>query len=166
MMETVAMSPNDIRAALESIPFPVTVVTVGRGGVESGLVVSWLCQASFEPPMVVFSLSRRHYSEEILRSTKTFVVNVLGEDQKAIVGRFAQQSKAGVDKFQGLSTREAPGGGRILDDALCWLDCEVEAIHPAGDHLLVVGKVLDASVKKQGAALTTASGLHYKQPKP
>ncbi|HEY3451178.1 MAG TPA: flavin reductase family protein [Myxococcales bacterium] len=160
------MGQNDIRAALESIPLPVTVVTVGRGGVENGLTVSWLSLASFEPAMVLFSIDKRHYSEELIRSTKTFVVNVLGEDQKKLAGHFAQQAIAGEDKFAGLKTSETPSGGKILDDALSWLDCEVEAIHPAGDHLIVVGKVLDASVKKEGAALTTASGIHYRKSKP
>ncbi|MGC4115370.1 MAG: flavin reductase family protein [Myxococcales bacterium] len=160
------MGQNDIRAALESIPLPVTVVTVGRGGVENGLTVSWISRASFEPPMVAFSVDKRHYSEELLRSTKTFVVNVLGEDQKALAGRFAKQSMAGEDKFAGLATSEAPSGGKVLDEALCWLDCEVEAIHEAGDHLLVLGKVVDAAVKKEAPALSTASGIHYRKSKP
>ena len=160
------MGQNDIRGALESLPLPVTVVTVGRGGVENGLTVSWLSRASFEPPMVVFAVDKRHYSEELIRSTRTFVVNVLAEDDKKLAGLFARQAISGEDKFQGLQTSQAPSGGKVLDEALAWLDCEVEAIHPAGDHLLVLGKVVDASVKRQGPALTTASGLHYKKSKP
>ena len=160
------MGHNDIRAALESIPLPVTVVTVGRGGVENGLTVSWVSQASFEPPMVMFSMDQKHYSEELLRSTKTFVVNVLGEDHKKLAGQFAKQAMQGEDKFAGLKTSEAPSGGKILDDAISWLDCEVEAIHPAGDHLIVVGKVTDCAVKKDAPGLTTASGMHYRKSKP
>ena len=160
------MGQNDIRAALECIPFPVTVVTVGRGGVENGLTISWISQVSFDPPMVAFSMDKKHYSEELLRSTNTFAVNVLAEDQKKLAGHFAKQAKAGEDKFADLKTSEAPSGCKVLDDALAWLDCEVEAIHPTGDHFLVVGKVLDAAVKKQGPALSTSSGIRYKQSKP
>ncbi len=160
------MGQNDIRAALESIPLPVTVVTVGRGGVENGLTVSWLTQVAFEPAMVAFSVDKRHYSEELLRSTKNFVVNVLGEEHKKLAGLFARQALAGEDKFKDLATREAPSGGKILADALSWLDCEVEAIHPVGDHLLVTGRVVDAGVQKQAAALSTASGIHYRESKP
>lgn len=160
------MGQTDIRAALESIPQPVTVVTVGRGGVENGLTISWLSRASFEPPMVMFAMDQRHYSEELLRSTKTFVVNVLGEDQKQLAGRFAKQAVGGEDKFAGLKTSEAPSGGKVLEDALAWLDCELEAIHPAGDHLIVVGKVTDCGAVKDGPALSTASGIHYRKSKP
>jgi len=161
------MGATEILAALESIPYPVTVVSVGRGGVENALTVSWLCQASFDPPMVLFAVDRRHYSEELLRSTRTFVVNLLGEDQKKLAGRFARQAMVGEDKLEGLATREAAGGARVLSDALAWLDCEVEAIHPAGDHLIVFGKVLDGGVQRQGAApLTTASGIRYRKSRP
>ena len=160
------MGANDIRAALEKLPYPVSVVSVGRGGVENALTISWLCQVSFEPPMVMFSMDKRHYSEELLRSTKTFVVNVLGEGQEKLGGHFARQAMAGEDKLAATASREAPGGARILNDALAWLDCEVDAIHPAGDHLLVLGKVLDGAVQRQGAALTTASGMRYRKAKP
>lgn len=160
------MAQNDIKAALETLQYPVTVVTVGRGGVENGLTVSWLSQASFDPPMVMFSVDKKHYSEELLRGTKTFVVNVLGEGQTRMAGHFAKQAMAGEDKFSGYPTREAAGGAKILEDAIAWLDCELEAIHPAGDHWVVLGKVLEAAVPKPGPALSTAAGVRYRQSKP
>ena len=160
------MGASEIHAALESLPCPVTVVSVGRGGVDNALTVSWICPASFDPPMVALAIDKRHYSEELLRSTRTFVVNVLGEDQKKLAGHFALQAIAGEDKFKDLATREAAGGARILSDAVAWLDCEVEAIHPTGDHLLVVGKVLDGAVQREVAGLTNASGIRYRRSKP
>lgn len=161
------MAQNDVRAALEVIPYPIAVVTVGRGGVENALTVSWLSQASFDPPMVVFSVDKRHYSEELLRSTKNFVVNLLGDDQRRVAGHFARQAMAGQDKLGAVATREAPSGAQILTDALAWIDCEVEAIHPAGDHLLVVGRVGDAGVLREGKPLTTTeSGIRYQKSRP
>jgi len=138
-------------------------VSVGRGGVENALTVAWMSQASFDPPMIVFSVDKRHYSEELLRGTKNFVVNILADDQSKLAGRFARQSMVGDDKFAAVETRESDGGARILKDALAWLDCEVEAIHPAGDHLLVLGRVNDGAVARKGSCLTTASGLRYRK---
>lgn len=157
------MALADVRSALESLTYPVTVVSVGRGGVENALTVSWIAQASFDPPMVMFSVDQRHYSEELLRSTKNCVVNVLGEDQVKLAGQFAHQAMSGEDKFAGVATRESDTGGRILAEALAWLDCEVASLHPAGDHVVVIARVLDGGVQRPGTALTTASGIRYRK---
>jgi flavin reductase (DIM6/NTAB) family NADH-FMN oxidoreductase RutF len=115
--------------------------------------------------MVVFALDKKHYSEELLRSTKTFVVNVLGQGQEKLAGHFARQAMAGEDKLDATPTREANGGARILTEAIAWLDCEVEAIHPVGDHLLVVGRVHDGAVQSEGLGLSSASGIRYRTAK-
>ncbi|MBI5545868.1 MAG: flavin reductase [Deltaproteobacteria bacterium] len=128
--------------------------------------MSWLSQVSFEPPMIMFSVDKKHYSEELLRSTRTFVVNVLAENQVKLAGHFAKQAMAGEDKLASVATREADSGARILTDALAWLDCEVVALHPTGDHFMVVGKVIAAGVQHRGPALTTASGMRYRESKP
>jgi len=149
------------------LPYGVYVVTVGRGGAENGLTVSWLSQASFDPPMVVLAVDKLHYSEEILRSTKTFVVNVLGDDQKKLAAQFARETIAGENKLSEVPTHPADGGAAILDGALAFLDCQVEAIHPAGDHLLVLGRVETAGILREGRPLTTLeSGLRYHKSRP
>jgi 3-hydroxy-9,10-secoandrosta-1,3,5(10)-triene-9,17-dione monooxygenase reductase component len=56
-----------------------------------------------------------------------------------VAGQFARQSMTGEQKLDGVATREGTTGAAILNDALAWFDCEVAAIHEAGDHLVVVG---------------------------
>jgi flavin reductase (DIM6/NTAB) family NADH-FMN oxidoreductase RutF len=34
----------------------------------------------------------------------------------------------------------------LLRDALAWFECQVVSEHPAGDHLLVLGKVIDGKL--------------------
>jgi flavin reductase (DIM6/NTAB) family NADH-FMN oxidoreductase RutF len=159
---------NDkISKALSKIPYPVCVVTVGRGGVENGCTVSWLTQVAFEPALVCFAVAKVHYSEQIVRSTKTFVVNILPEAQANIARQFAKESLTGENKLKGVKNHPADGGAAILDDALAWLDCRVVDIHLAGDHWLVVGEVEDAGVEDDKAvALTSASGMRYHKSKP
>ena len=86
------MSTDNIKQALESIPYGVSVVTVGQGGVENGLTVSWFSQVSFNPPMIMIAVDSKHYSIEFLHSTKNFTLNLLGEDQKDLAGHFAKAS--------------------------------------------------------------------------
>jgi len=160
------MGQHAFAQVLQQFPLPVSVVTVGRGGVENGLTVSWLCPVSFNPPQVMFAVERLHYSVEFLRSTKNFVVNVLRGGQQRLAGLFARQSMTQEDKFEMVPARESETGAAILTDALSYLDCEVIAIHEAGDHLIFIGAVVDAGILNDGVPLTTMAGLRYQKTAP
>jgi flavin reductase (DIM6/NTAB) family NADH-FMN oxidoreductase RutF len=161
------MKGEQFTEVLRKLPLVVTVVTVGRGGVENGLTVSWIAPASFDPPQLMFAVDRLHYSVDFLRSTKNFAVNVLKEGQQKLAGHFARQTMAGEDKLGAAKTREGTTGAAIFEDAVAWFDCEMAAVHEAGDHLIVVGKVVDAGVQGDAAPLTTASsGMQYRKFRP
>lgn len=159
------MSNNDFSDVLAKIPYGVSVVTMGRGGakVENGLTVSWMSQVSFDPPMLMVAVDKLHYSLDLLRSTKNFCVNLLGEDQIALAGRFAKQATTGDDKLSDVAQRPAESGAAILSDAVAYLDCEVISMVEAGDHVLVIGRVDDAALLKDRTPMTSASGLRYRK---
>jgi flavin reductase (DIM6/NTAB) family NADH-FMN oxidoreductase RutF len=159
------MSNSDFSEILAKIPYGVSVVTMGRGGaqVENGLTVSWMSQVSFGPPMLMVAVDKLHYSLDLLASTKNFCVNLLGEDQGALAGRFARQATTGEDKLADVPQRPADSGAAILTDAVAYFDCEVTGLVEAGDHVLVVGRVEDAGLLKERAPMTSASGLRYRK---
>jgi flavin reductase (DIM6/NTAB) family NADH-FMN oxidoreductase RutF len=155
------MKPEQFAEVLRKVPLVVTVVTVGRGGAENGLTVSWAAPVSFDPPQFMIAVDRHHYSVDFLKSTKNFAINVLRSDQAKLAGQFARQSIAHEDKLAGVRTREGDTGAAILVDALASFDCEVAAMHETGDHLLIVGNVVAAESHGEGEALSTAAGLRY-----
>jgi flavin reductase (DIM6/NTAB) family NADH-FMN oxidoreductase RutF len=155
------MGQETFAEALRRYPTAVSVVTVGRGGAHNGLTVSWASPVAFDPPMFMFAVDRLHYSVDFLRSTRNFAVNVLREGQERIAGHFARQSMTGEQKLDGVATREGATGAAILADALAWFDCEVTALHEAGDHLIVLGKVVDAGLGPDGKPMTSTAGLRY-----
>jgi flavin reductase (DIM6/NTAB) family NADH-FMN oxidoreductase RutF len=159
------MSTSDFSDVLAKIPYGVSVVTMGRGGaqVENGLTISWLSQVSFDPPMVMVAVDKLHYSVDLLRSTKNFCVNLLGEDQLPLAGRFAKQATTAQDKLADVAQRPADSGAAILTDAVAYLDCEVASMVEAGDHMLVIGRVEDAGILRDRPVLTSASGLRYRR---
>jgi flavin reductase (DIM6/NTAB) family NADH-FMN oxidoreductase RutF len=54
---------------------------------------------------------------------------------------------SGGDKFAGVTWRHAPAtGSPVLEGGLAWVDCRVELVHDAGDHELIIGRVLDLDV--------------------
>jgi flavin reductase (DIM6/NTAB) family NADH-FMN oxidoreductase RutF len=155
------MSNSDFDKVLRSFPTGISVVTVGRGGVENGLTVSWASPVSFDPPQFLIAVNKNHYSTELLDSTKNFVINVLKKDQSNLAGHFAKPSFSDREKLDGVTTREAPSGGAILEDALAYFDCEVVGSHNYGDHNIYVGKVIDAGLLGEGDPLTTLEGMQY-----
>ena len=68
-------------------------------------------------------------------------MNVLGDHQEELCRGFAV---SGGQQVRGR--RLAPGahtGSPVIDGSLAWVDCEVELVHDAGDHELIIGRVLD-----------------------
>jgi flavin reductase (DIM6/NTAB) family NADH-FMN oxidoreductase RutF len=157
------MSDQAFAAELSKIPYGVSVVTVGLGGTENGLTVSWLTQVSFDPPMLLFAIDRKHYSTELVEDVPRFVVNLLREGQGKIAGQFARASTTKQRKIDQVPTRQTKDGLAILSDALAYYECEVVARYEAGDHFLVVGQVTEAAILADGAPLTSAAGIHYKR---
>jgi flavin reductase (DIM6/NTAB) family NADH-FMN oxidoreductase RutF len=156
------MKPQQFADVLRKFPLPVTVVTVGRGGADNALTVSWTSPVSFDPPHMMVALDRLHYSLDFLRSTKNFAINVLKDGQERLAGHFARQAMAGEDKLGVVPTREGDSGAAILPDALAYLDCELVSMHEVGDHVLVIGRVVDGAVTNDGKPLDTSSaGLRY-----
>jgi flavin reductase (DIM6/NTAB) family NADH-FMN oxidoreductase RutF len=159
------MSTSDISDVLAKIPYGVSVVTMGRGGakVENGLTISWMSQVSFNPPMLMVAVDKLHYSVDLLRSTKNFCVNLLGDDQLPLAGRFAKQATTGEDKLEDVPQRPAESGAAILTDAIAFFDCEVTSMVEAGDHLVVIGQIEDAAILRDRPVLTSSSGLRYRK---
>ncbi|WP_405845782.1 flavin reductase family protein [Streptomyces sp. NBC_01518] len=103
-----------------------------------GLTCQSFCSLSLDPPLVMFGAARTSTSWPRIRRVGSFCVNVLAEDQQEVSTRMA---RSGTDKFAGVDWDPTPPGAVRLRGALAWLDCELHAEHPGGDHTVVVGRV-------------------------
>lgn len=133
----------------------MTIVTGVAGDQPIGLAVSSFTSVSLDPPLVAFCVTRASSSWPRLRESGAFCVNILADDQEALARVFAAH---GVDRFQGVGWRPAPSGALILAGALAWIDCTIEAEHPAGDHFIVVGRVRDMDPAHEGRPLVFYRG--------
>jgi len=160
------MTTEQFADVLRGIPLVVSVVTVGRGGADNALTVSWAAPVAFDPPHFMIAVDQHHYSVDFLKSTRNFTVNVLREGQERLAGRFARQSMTQEDKLDAVPVREGETGAAILTDALAYFDCELVSASVVGDHLLVVGRVVDAGVLNGGRPMQTSAGLRYQKASP
>ncbi|WP_375404433.1 flavin reductase family protein [uncultured Sphingomonas sp.] len=152
------MRPFDaaaFRRVLGHYPTGVCVVTAMTDDGPTGMVVGSFTSASLEPPLVAFLPDRRSTTWSRIEGVGRFCVNILASEQHAVCDALA---KRGGDKFRGISHRLSANGSPILDSVVAWIDCEVQAVHDAGDHLFVLGRVIDLEVEQPQSPLIFFQG--------
>lgn len=146
------------RKVLGHYPTGVCVVTaVGADGAPCGLAVGSFTSVSLAPPLVAFFPDKGSSSWPRIAAAGRFCVNVLGSHQEALCRRFATR---GQDKFAGVSHRLSSGGSPILDDVIAWIDCSLHAVHEAGDHYIVLGRVIELDVERPDRPLLFFRGKY------
>jgi 3-hydroxy-9,10-secoandrosta-1,3,5(10)-triene-9,17-dione monooxygenase reductase component len=144
------------RQVLGHFPTGVTVITAAGEGGPVGLCVGAFSSVSLDPPLVAFFAGAQSTSYPKIAAAGHYCVNILGEGQEEVARVFA--GKAG-DKFSGIGWRpSAATGAPVLDDVVAWIDCRIDAIHEAGDHWVVIGRVLDLDVGHEGGPLVFYRG--------
>jgi 3-hydroxy-9,10-secoandrosta-1,3,5(10)-triene-9,17-dione monooxygenase reductase component len=152
-----AIDPGHFRQVLGHFPTGVTVITAtDPDGQDVGLAVGSFFSISLDPPLVGFCPAKTSSSYPRIEAAGHFVVNILGEDQQDVCSAFASSQG---NKFEGLDRSPAPAtGGPVLDGVLGWIDCRLETVHDAGDHWIVVGRVQELDVPRDGRPLVFFRG--------
>jgi len=119
----------------------VTVVTsVGPGG-PAGMTANAVASLSLEPLLVMVGFELQSRTLAAVRQSGLFAVNVLASDQEDVSQVFAGKQPE-AEKFAGCAHGKCLGVP-VINGALAWLCCQVDAIYPGGDHVIVVGNVLE-----------------------
>jgi flavin reductase (DIM6/NTAB) family NADH-FMN oxidoreductase RutF len=125
----------------------VTLVTLADGRDDIGTTVSAFCPLSSSPPLVGVGLQADSYPAEVLARLDWFAVTLLEAGQRALAGRFAVAGRPGARLLlDGVPHRRGPHSGALIPDGgLAALECEATERITAGDHLLVIARVLDVA---------------------
>jgi flavin reductase (DIM6/NTAB) family NADH-FMN oxidoreductase RutF/pimeloyl-ACP methyl ester carboxylesterase len=132
--------PRVLRDALGCFGTGVTIVTtMDRAGEPIGLTANSFTSVSLDPPLILFSLSRRSANLGTFTAAGRFAVNVLHIGQQPLANRFAQRDGS---RFAGVDwSIRSENGSPILGGALASFDCHNHAVHEGGDHLMFLGQV-------------------------
>jgi flavin reductase (DIM6/NTAB) family NADH-FMN oxidoreductase RutF len=141
---------------MASVPAAVTVVgTRDREGRALGLTVTSFTSVALDPPLVLVCINRASASHAHLIESGTFAVSVLSSTQEAVARRFARPPSEG--RFDEFAWRPAPSGSPVLEGSTAWVDCTIEETMLAGDHTIIVARVL-ACEASDAAALVNHRG--------
>ncbi|MBF0344463.1 MAG: flavin reductase family protein [Nitrospirae bacterium] len=126
----------------------VYIVTVKSKDKVNGMTATWVSQVSFNPTMMMVSLAPERYTNELVKESGYFALNVLSEEQTDVAKHFGLKSGRDADKLANVGYSAAPNGSPILDSSLAYIECKVSDIFKAGDHELFVGNVVAAKMLK------------------
>jgi len=139
------MNADAKKTALRMIPYGIYVLTAddGKGGVAAA-TVNWVTQTAFAPPLVVVGVKTDSGAYGIVKSTKSFTLNMLGKAHKGLAFTFFKPAAVEGDKISGQAFHKGSNGAPILDAALAAVECKVTSIVEQGDHHIVVAEVTEA----------------------
>ena len=138
--EAAALDERALRHAFGSFTTGVTIATtLGEDGKPWGFTANSFTSVSLDPPLLLICLAKTAGSFKAFVEAERFAVNVLSAAQREASVAFAT---LGARKFDAVPWRQERTGAPILDGGVAWFDCAMEQVIDAGDHAILLGRVL------------------------
>ena len=135
------IDPIQLRNAFGAFVTGVTVVTCSDShGKAVGMTVNSFSSVSLDPPMCLWSVAKTATNFSAFRETSHFSIHILNSDQEQVSRHFSSKSD---NKFFDVTHKIGLGNTPLLSDFSARFECEVEHCYEGGDHLILVGNIID-----------------------
>ena len=149
------MDTGDFRQALGQFATGVCLVTLDDPELGPlATTVNSFSSVSLDPPLVLWSIQNSSDHLAVYTECQHFGISVLSSEQGALSSQYAQR---GGHSVQAEHFATGPQGEPKLIDALVHFTCAAYAVHPGGDHQIIVGEVLQFE-SREAAPLVFYSG--------
>lgn len=148
------VDPRTMRRVMGRFGTGVAVVTTMHEDVPHGMTVNSLTSVSLDPPLLLVCLTTGARSTTAVTGAGRFAVSILSARQQHLALRFA---RAGEDHFASLELAYGEHAVPVIPDAFAHLECEVDRHFTAGDHEVVLGRVV-ATCERDGEPLGFLAG--------
>ena len=128
----------------------VTTVDKSQNDRPTGMTVNSFTSLSLDPPLVLWNLGDHADCYGVFSGASHFCAHVLHQGQESVSRRFATKSD---DKFAGIEWSPGLGGVPVLSDYAARFECATEAFYPGGDHLIIVGRVVNFEARASAEPL-------------
>jgi len=140
--------------AFRLIPYGIYVLTTKWGAESKALIVSWVSQVSYSPPLLLVALRFNRPALPAIRESGFFSLSLLKKEQKPLVVQL--KDPLAPLKFSEFFAVNDPKKAPLLKEAAAFWECRLFTTFEVGDHILLVGEVLSASASPEAEPLTTA----------
>ncbi|MBL7051853.1 MAG: flavin reductase family protein [Nanoarchaeota archaeon] len=120
------------------------ILSTNKNGNPSGMVADWTTQVSHDPPLLLITIKKTSNTYKLVKESKEFVLAVANKELEEPIKIFSSKN---TDKFKesGIKTFKSKKTNiPLLSDASMNFICKVENEIEAGDHILFIGKVIEA----------------------
>ena len=142
------MDPQAKKHALRMITYGLYVMTAKDERHVAAGTVTWLSQASFEPPLIMVGVRVDSHLHHLVEATGQFAINIVGEGQKDMAAAFFRPAAVENGTINGYAFEPGPAtGAPLLLDAPAWFEARVTDALKRGDHTVFVAEVIEAGVR-------------------
>ena len=140
-----SISPRLFRTALGNYATGITVITaLDVRGDPIGMTANSFASVSLDPPLVLWSVDKSAPEADDFVAAGHYAVHVLRQDQQQLSHTFSDDS---VDKFADLRIDRGIGDLPLLTDYSVRLQCATANRYEEGDHVILIGQVLDVQLE-------------------
>src|SRR5579872_1440317 len=154
------MNEEAKKKLLRMIPHALYVLSSRANGKTTVSTVSWVSQASFQPPLIMVALKKDSNTFEVVKKAQGFVLNFLGKDQKEIAQKFFKHVEPEGNSLAGETFQESPLlKYPIFPKMAGFAECRIVGTVDKGDQVVVVAEVLEAECgTTEGPLLLSSTG--------
>ena len=138
--------------SLRMFSYGVYILSSENEGEYCVSTITWVSQASFEPPMISVCIKRNSASYEIVKKRGEFILHLLGDNQKELASTFFKPTIFENEKLNGQEFSLA-NNLPLLKDIPAYIQCKVVEILENGDHPLFLAEVVDAKINNDSDPL-------------
>lgn len=129
---------RDLRDACGAFATGVTVVTTMGPDGPLGITANSFSSLSIDPPLVMWAPATRSARFDAFTQAQRFTIHILNAEQLDLAAAFA---RSGSDPFADAGWAQGPTGVPEFSGCAAMFRCTRHAVHPGGDHAIVVGRV-------------------------
>ena len=138
--------------SLRMLSYGVYILSSVNEGEYCVSTITWVSQASFEPPMISVCIKRNSASYEIVKKRGEFILHLLGDNQKELASTFFKPTIFENEKLNGQEF-SLENNLPLLKDVPAYIQCKVVEILENGDHPLFLAEVVDAKINNDSNPL-------------
>lgn len=140
--------------ALGKMTYGIYVLTCFYRQKINGMIVSWVSQISYDPPMIMVAVHPNRYSHHLIKKGGYFTLHVPSKNQTDLLKRFKGPNPSA--KFDGIQWTRGKTGCPVLKQCVAYMECEVETSYSPGNHTLFIGKIRYGRVISEDDPLCTS----------
>lgn len=144
--DTQSVTPRALRDTMGCFVTGVCVITTTWEGEDVAMTANSVTSVSLDPPLILVCIAKSAKFHEAVLASGVWGVSVLDASAHEISTDFARPGRPRQGQFERTFHHRGTATGVVLvDSSVARIECRTEAVHEAGDHDIVVGRVMALS---------------------